>query len=147
VLNRRPLYSALSLVVNMLSLALLFVALSAQFLAVAQVIVYAGAVMVLFVFVIALLNPGRDEAMSREPVQVGIAVALAAAFTGLAAVLFGLGGGSLFGAVGAPSLPLDFGGIESVGGALYGDFAFPFEVTSLVLVVAAVGAVYLSRGK
>jgi NADH-quinone oxidoreductase subunit J len=147
VLNRRPLYSALSLVVNMLSLALLFVALSAQFLAVAQIIVYAGAVMVLFVFVIALLNPGRDQAVSREPVQVGLAAVLAAAFTGLSAALFLLAGGSVLGAAGAGSVASSFGGIESLGGALYGDFAFPFEITSLVLVVAAVGAVYLSRGR
>ena len=67
VVSRRPLYAALSLVVNMLSLALLFVMLSAQFLAAAQVIVYAGAVMVLFVFVIALLNPLREDSPVRDP--------------------------------------------------------------------------------
>ena len=148
VVSRRPLYAALSLVLNMLALALLFLLLSAQFLAAAQVIVYAGAVMVLFVFVITLLNPAREDSPVRDPLQVGAAVFLAAAFTVLAAIAFLL-----------PSQPLDFpgssslsdgsvlGSIQALGGALFNDFAYPFEITSLVLVVAAVGAVYLSRGK
>ena len=88
MLNRRPLYSALSLVVNMLSLALLFLVLSAQFLAAAQVIVYAGAVMVLFVFVIALLNPGRDETVHREPLQTGLAIGLGTIFAGFGVFAF-----------------------------------------------------------
>ncbi|MHB8507034.1 MAG: NADH-quinone oxidoreductase subunit J family protein [Candidatus Dormibacteria bacterium] len=149
VLNRKPLYSALSLVVNMLSLALLFLVLSAQFLAAAQVIVYAGAVMVLFVFVIALLNPGRDETRGREPLQTVLAVGLGAIFTGLAAFAFlnlksagGTAGQVLGGDAGG-----GLGTIQALGQALYRDFAYPFEVTSLVLVVAAIGAVYLSRGR
>ena len=148
VVSRRPLYSALSLVLNMLSLALLFLLLSAQFLAAAQVIVYAGAVMVLFVFVITLLNPARDESPIREPIQVGVAIFLGGAFTVLSAIAFL-----------APRSPGTFpddataaggaalGSIQAIGAALFNDFAYPFEVTSLVLVVAAVGAVYLSRGR
>jgi NADH-quinone oxidoreductase subunit J len=146
VVSRRPLYAALSLVLNMLSLALLFLLLSAQFLAAAQVIVYAGAVMVLFVFVITLLNPTRQESPVREPLQVGVAVFLGASFTLLAAIAFLAGktpgrfpDGNAAGAA--------LGSIQAIGQALFTDFAYPFEVTSLVLVVAAVGAVYLSRGR
>jgi NADH-quinone oxidoreductase subunit J len=121
VASRRPLYAALSLVVNMLSLALLFILLSGQFLAAAQVIVYAGAVMVLFVFVIALLNPLRDE---------------------------GRGGlGAEFSANDSLAGGAQLGSIQAMGSALYRDLALPVEATALVLVVAAVGAVYLSRGK
>ena len=146
VLNRRPLYAALSLVVNMLSLAVIFLLLSAQFLAAAQVIVYAGAVMVLFVFVIALLNPGADETLVQDRRQVGVAAALGAGFTMVAAIGF-VGAGQAFGASTDLGSGVTLGSIQSIGHALYSDFAYPFEATSLVLVVAAVGAVYLSRGR
>jgi NADH-quinone oxidoreductase subunit J len=145
VVNRRPLYAALSLVVNMLSLAVIFLMLSAQFLAAAQVIVYAGAVMVLFVFVIALLNPGADRGLVHDRRQLGFAAVLGGAFTILAAVGFlGASGISGFPELGTAGT---LGSIQSLGNALYRDFAFPFEATSLVLVIAAVGAVYLSRGR
>jgi NADH-quinone oxidoreductase subunit J len=148
VLSRRPLYAALSLVLNMLSLAMLFLLLSAQFLAAAQVIVYAGAVMVLFVFVITLLNPARQDSPVREPLQVGIAVFLGGAFMLLAAIAFLATKTSIdFPADATAAGGSALGSIQAVGQALFGDFAYPFEVTSLVLVVAAVGAVYLSRGR
>ena len=88
VVSRRPLYAALSLVVNMLSLALLFVLLSGQFLAAAQVIVYAGAVMVLFVFVITLLNPTQDESLVRDPPQILAALLIGGGLVGAAGVAF-----------------------------------------------------------
>ena len=148
VVSRRPLYAALSLVVNMLSLAILFVLLSAQFLAVAQVIVYAGAVMVLFVFVIALLNPLRDDNAFRDPRQV-IAASLIGGGLVLAAAVgfFGVGQGFAFNSSDTLASGVQLGSIQAVGSALYRDFTFPFEATGLILVVAAVGAVYLSRGK
>jgi len=147
VVNRRPLYAALSLVVNMLSLAVLFLLLSAQFLAAAQVIVYAGAVMVLFVFVITLLNPGRDDAFTGDRRHVALGVLMGLGFTVLAATTFlSVRNPGVF-AADAGQAPGDLGTIQSIGTALYTTFAFPFEVTSLILVVAAVGAVYLSRGR
>jgi NADH-quinone oxidoreductase subunit J len=145
VLNRRPLYSALSLVVNMLSLALLFLLLSAQFLAAAQVIVYAGAVMVLFVFVIALLNPRREDPPLRGDPQALAAIGMATVLVLLSAIVF-LGSSRVQAFSGGVDLSA-LGTIQALAGALYGDFAFPFEVTSLLLVVAAVGAIYLSRGR
>lgn len=146
VLNRRPLYAALSLVVNMLSLAVIFLLLSAQFLAAVQIIVYAGAVMVLFVFVITLLNPGADETLVHDRRQVGLVAGLGLAFTVIAAIGF-VGAGQAFGGSNDLGSGVTLGSIQSVGRALYTDFAYPFEATSLVLVVAAVGAVYLSRGR
>ena len=148
VVSRRPLYAALSLVVNMLSLAVLFLLLSAQFLAAAQVIVYAGAVMVLFVFVIALLNPLRDDDAFRDPRQVAAAVLIGGGLVLAAAVGFlGLGQGAAFPAGDTLASGAQLGSIQAVGTALYRDFTFPFEATGLILVVAAVGAVYLSRGR
>jgi NADH-quinone oxidoreductase subunit J len=148
VVSRRPLYAALSLVVNMLSLAILFLLLSAQFLAAAQVIVYAGAVMVLFVFVIALLNPLRDDDAFRDPRQVVAASLIGAGLVLVAVVGFlGFGHGVTFDAGDTLASGVQLGSIQAVGTALYRDFTFPFEATGLVLVVAAVGAVYLSRGK
>jgi NADH-quinone oxidoreductase subunit J len=146
VLNRRPLYAALSLVVNMLSLAVIFLMLSAQFLAAAQIIVYAGAVMVLFVFVIALLNPAREEMLVQDPRQLGFVAILGMLFALVAAIGF-LGATQGFAGSADLASGVTLGSIQSVGHALYQDFAFPFEATSLVLMVAAVGAVYLSRGR
>jgi NADH-quinone oxidoreductase subunit J len=148
VVSRRPLYAALSLVVNMLSLAILFVMLSAQFLAVAQVIVYAGAVMVLFVFVIALLNPLRDDNAFRDPRQVLAAALIGGGLVLAAAVGFlGFAPGGGFRSSETLTSGVQLGSIQAVGSALYRDFTFPFEATGLILVVAAVGAVYLSRGR
>jgi len=148
VVSRRPLYAALSLVLNMLSLALLFLILSAQFLAAAQVIVYAGAVMVLFVFVITLLNPTREDSPVRDPRQILSAVLVGSGLVAVAALGFFGGGQSLSFSL-PDSLPggVQLGSIQAMGSALYRDFTFPFEATALVLVVAAVGAVYLSRGE
>jgi NADH-quinone oxidoreductase subunit J len=148
VVSRRPLYAALSLVVNMLSLAVLFVLLSGQFLAAAQVIVYAGAVMVLFVFVIALLNPLRDDNAFRDPRQVIAACLIGGGLVLVAAVGFlGTGQGASFQNPDTVASGVPLGSIQAVGTALYRDYAFPFEATGLILVVAAVGAVYLSRGR
>jgi NADH-quinone oxidoreductase subunit J len=148
VVSRRPLYAALSLVVNMLSLALLFVLLSGQFLAAAQVIVYAGAVMVLFVFVITLLNPTREESPVRDPPQILGAVLIGGGLVAAAGVAFvNSGVGKEFDSPDTMFGAAPLGSIQAVGSALYRDFTFPVEATALVLLVAAVGAVYLSRGK
>jgi NADH-quinone oxidoreductase subunit J len=146
VANRRPLYAALSLVVNMLSLALIFLLLSAQFLAAVQIIVYAGAVMVLFVFVIALLNPARDEARAGDPVQTGVVLAVGTGLTLVSAVGFldlGGRGGATFGLAADGAL----GSIQAMGQELYNALGYPFEITTLILVAAAVGGVYLARGR
>jgi NADH-quinone oxidoreductase subunit J len=152
VLSQRTIYSALSLVLNMVSLAVLFLLLDAQFIAAVQIIVYAGAVMVLFVFIIALLSPGAEERVN--PVELRMMMG------GLAAVVFtvmigrlALNGitvtanGRFHGGLGpfSPTLVNAHGQVQVLGEQLFTTYLFPFEVTSLLLLVAAVGAVYLSK--
>ena len=141
VLMRNPIGSVLSLVLVMLSLSVHFLLLSAQFLFAVQIIVYAGAVMVLFLFVIALLGPIRELATERLPRQGLLAVIFAAGF---AVLLVSLLGNLQYHAPGPADLNL-FGSVEQVAIGLFTTYLYPFELTSLILLVAAVGAIYLSR--
>jgi len=142
---RRPIYNALALVANMLGLAVLFLLLNAQFLFAAQIIVYAGAVMVLFVFIIALLNPGIDITLARRPTEWGFAALFGVIFGGLLIAI--LSTRALPGKSGpdTPEAINAAGNIQSIGKVLYTTFLLPVEVTSVLLLVAAVGAVYLAR--
>lgn len=145
LLQRHTINSALSLVVVMMSLAVLYWSLGAEFLAAAQVIVYSGAVMVLFVFVIMLLNAG-EEAQTR-----GSRVASLAGFPGAAAVFClltfvflknktALGSTSLRGVVGGA-----VSNITAISHTLFTSLLLPFEVTSVLILVAILGAVVLAR--
>jgi NADH-quinone oxidoreductase subunit J len=143
VTRRHPLPAAISLVVAFLSLAGLYAMLSAPLLAILQVLVYAGAIMALVVFVIMLLNV-RDEDLPPEPnmyVNVGVALAVVAPFF---AILVGAIRKLPVSDVG-PALPAGFGGIKAVGLHLFNNFAFPFELVSLLLTVAVVGVVVLAK--
>jgi NADH-quinone oxidoreductase subunit J len=141
VLFRNPIASVLSLVLVMFALSVIFLLLSAQFLFAVQLIVYAGAVMVLFLFVIALLGPVRELATARLPRQGVLAVVLAAGF---ATLLVSLLGNLRFHSPAATNLDA-FGTVEQVAFQLFTTYLYPFELTSLILLVAAVGAIYLSR--
>ena len=143
IFQRHPLTAAASLVVCFLGLAGLYGLLSAPLLAIFQVLVYAGAIMALVVFVIMLLNVG-DEDLPAEPHlerSVGIGLLVAAAF------FFSI----LFPAIqrypGDPmdTLPLKFGDIEAIGLQLYTRFTFPFEIISVLLTVAVIGVVMLAK--
>jgi NADH-quinone oxidoreductase subunit J len=145
LLQRHPINSALSLVVVMLSLAVLYWSLGAEFLAAAQVIVYSGAVMVLFVFVIMLLNAGEEERTtgSKAAYFAGIPGALAV-FCLLSYVFLRenrvLGGVHLSSAsAGAVS------NIQQISELLFTKLLLPFEVTSVLILVAILGAVVLAR--
>jgi len=141
---RRPIYNALALVGNMLGLAVLFLMLNAQFLFAAQIIVYAGAVMVLFVFIIALLNPVSDITLARRGSEWIYGAVFGVIFAALlAALLFNRG---LTGRPGpfTPEAISAVGNVQTIGTALYTRFLFPVEVASVLLLVAAVGAVYLA---
>lgn len=137
--QRHPIYSALSLVVVMAALAVLFLLLGAEFIAFIQVLVYAGAIMVLFVFVIMVLNAG-EEARTH-----GSRVAAWLGFPVLAVLVVELVGLMLrqF-----PSTPLALGeyivGTHEIGEALFHDFLLPFEVTSVLFLVGVCGAVLLA---
>jgi NADH-quinone oxidoreductase subunit J len=138
VIRPNPLHGALFLVANLFCVAVLYLMLRAEFLALAQVIVYAGAIMVLFLFAIMLLVPGRAEA-GPDPLARArrLALPLAAAL-GLAVVLVA---GRTRGA--APDAPP--GGVAAIGRLLFTDYLFPFEVTSLLLLAALVGALTLAK--
>jgi NADH-quinone oxidoreductase subunit J len=141
---RKPIYNALSLVANMLGLAVIFLMLNAQFLFAAQVIVYAGAVMVLFVFIIALMNPEADISFGPSGTEWIYGVVFGVIFAALlGALLFNHGLTGRPGAF-APAVVDAAGNVQTVGTALYTSFLFPVEVTSVLLLIAAVGAVYLA---
>ena len=143
VLFRNPVYSALALVTTLFCIAGLFVLLQAHFLAAVQVIVYAGAIMVLFLFVIMLLNLGASESLEVVTGRYrGFVVIL------LSTMLFAfLGLTSLRQVGGAPveNEALATNNISYVGKLLYTDFLFPFEVVSMILLVALVGVVVLVK--
>jgi len=149
LVQKHPINSALSLIVVMGSLALLYLLLGAEFVAAVQVIVYAGAVMVLFVFVIMLLNAGEEE---RTPhgsrvaimlgvpgliVGLGIGVYVVARYAGLDRIAIG-GPAILNGTEG-------FGNPRAVAQLLFREYLLPFEVTSILILIAILGAVVLAR--
>ena len=144
VTRRNPVVSALFLILNFLCLAGLYLTLNAQFIAIIQIIVYAGAIMVLFLFVIMLLNLGDERKLSeglkaRKVVGAGLVFAL----------LMELGYIILSAGSGFPEKDIDkaiaAGTIEAIGTQLFTTFLFPFEVTSLLLTAAIVGAVVLAK--
>ncbi len=137
----QPIRSVLSLVVVMLSLSVLFLLLSAQFVFVVQIIVYAGAVMVLFLFVIALLGPARETAHGRLRFQTGLSALFALAFFGL---LYAMLQGVQYRQPDHTDLNV-FGTVQSIAVGLFTTYLYPFELTSVLLLVAAIGAIYLSR--
>ncbi len=142
VVLRNPLYAVLSLVCHLVALAALFLLLRAEFVAAAQVVVYAGAVMVLYVFVVAYVG-GGDEVAAGSSLRIlgplfAIALAVELFIAMLGTALSGIHG------KGAP-YTLGFGDPEHIGRLFLTDYLFAFEVASLLLLVAAVGAVVLAR--
>jgi NADH-quinone oxidoreductase subunit J len=140
VAQRNPLYSAISLVGVFISLACLYVMLAAPFIAAVQVIVYAGAIMVLVVFVIMLLNVEQEERrQNRLKFLLPVAVVLAAVLIGeVAFILVTVQDFRV-----AP--PSDVGLTQSIGVMLFTRYLLPFEITSILLLMAIVGAMTLAR--
>jgi NADH-quinone oxidoreductase subunit J len=142
VAQRNPLYGAISLIGVFISLACLYVTLAAPFIAAVQVIVYAGAIMVLVVFVIMLLNVEDAERPTRLRSLVPIAVVLAA-------VLFAEAAFIIYFVQASPSTPTrnisDVGLTSSIGAGLFTTYLLPFEITSILLLMAVVGAMTLAR--
>jgi NADH-quinone oxidoreductase subunit J len=143
VVQRNPLYSAISLVGVFVALACLYMTLQAPFIAAVQVIVYAGAIMVLVVFVIMLLNVEEEV---RRPMRlrhlIPLAVILAAVLVGQTAFLLTLRGAS-------NAVPLqtssEVGLTASIGTGLFTEYLLPFEITSVLILMALVGAMTLAR--
>ena len=151
VLGRNPMHSVLLLIVSFGALAALYIGLDAPFAAVVQIIIYAGAIMVLFLFVVMLLNAhregeGPDAALrlTHGPVRAGAAVAvLLVAELGWALSRAAAGGTPLDAGRGADPAALQ--SVRSLGNVLFTDYSLAFEVTSILIIVAMVGAVVLAR--
>ena len=144
VLNRNAVYSALLLVVNFFCLAGLYVFLEAQFVAAVQVIVYAGAIMVLFLFVLMLLGIGNEDVVTetikgQRPAAVLLTLGL----------LVAIGGALFAGVFDAQPASLaaanEGGNVQAVGRLLFTRYIFAFEIAGILLVVAAVGALVLGK--
>jgi NADH-quinone oxidoreductase subunit J len=148
VLSKNPIRAAMGLLLLILSIAGLFLALHAQFLAAVQLIVYAGAIVILFIFVIMLLGPSATSPDDRRGFFVR-------AFSGTLFGIAGIGAVTLVGrvlAAGPAPAPLTlpdstFGGIDAFGSVLFSDALAPFELSSALLMVAVVGAIAVARGR
>lgn len=139
--QRHPINSALSLIVVMSSLAVLYLLLGAEFLAAAQVIVYSGAIMVLFTFVIMLLNAGREDRTHGSKAAYAVGIPGAAALLGTLVYIFLANGKHL----GVTILGQSWVAPNGFSAVLFRDLLLPFEVTSVLLLVAVLGAVALAR--
>ncbi|HEY8293273.1 MAG TPA: NADH-quinone oxidoreductase subunit J [Thermomicrobiales bacterium] len=135
---RNPVHIALTLVLNTACLALLYLSMSAEFLAVAQLLLYAGGIMVLFLFILTLLGPDLEESRGTFLGERGVAIVL-----GLATLLI-IGAAVVQTTLpkAAPKIPAS---VEAVGTTLFTGYLFPLEVVSALLLAATVGAVMLSR--
>jgi NADH-quinone oxidoreductase subunit J len=147
VLARSAIYSALFLIVNLFGLAICFLLIHAVFLAAAQVLIYAGAIVVLFLFAITLLNPGGEQiAQDPHAWQRGLAIGLGAILGAMLIFLLARSLGPLVASLpGGVPVSHDNGSVEGFGTALFEQFVYPFELTSFILLVALLGAVVISR--
>ncbi len=142
--SRHPVHSAMFLVLNLMSLAVVFVLLDAHFLGVVQLIVYAGAIMVLFLFVLMLVGVDSEESLAETlPGHRVVASLLVVLFTGgiffVVRTAFDRQGFAGLAEVNRP------GNTQAVGRLLFGKYLFAFEVTSILLIIAAIGAMFLGR--
>ncbi len=148
VLQTHPIACALSLVGVMSSLAVMYLLLDAEFIAMAQVIVYAGAIMVLFVFVIMLLNAGAEETRGRSWMSQLLGVPSLLVLFGLlcyfSRLWFPDSGFVKFGDT-KDAAGLQLGAAQHIGYALFTDYLLPFEVTSILILIAIIGAIVLAR--
>lgn len=138
-----PIYSALSLLIMFFHVAGLYVTLHAEFLAAVQIVVYAGAILVLYLFVVMLLNLKQDDRYHQQwPVAGFVGGALA-----LEAIVLTLARGRAVqtGPVNTPETIEGIGNTEALGDMLYSTYLFPFEVASLILLVAMIGAIILAK--
>jgi NADH-quinone oxidoreductase subunit J len=140
--SRRPLRAAIGLLVHIIALAGMFLTLNAHLMAVLQLLVYAGAVVVLFVFVIMLIGPAAEVGpiegrVAPRTLSIAMVVAVVLALSTSVAYFQKPWGG----------VPEDFGTVEALGSAIYRQAAVPFEVISITLLVAIIGAIAVARSR
>ncbi len=142
IVQPNPVSSALSLVVSFIALAVLFVSLDAFFIGIIQILVYAGAVMVLFLFIIMLLDLRAGQQRKANPVVIGGGTLIALLFVGaLLHVLDHFDAGK----VGAPALSGPVNDVQSVGHLLFTSYNLPLQIVGVLVLVATVGVVVLSK--
>jgi NADH-quinone oxidoreductase subunit J len=146
IFHRNPVHCALLLVGVLLSVSGLFILLNASFLAALQVLVYAGAIMVLFLFVLMLLNlKGENPLLTRGAAKgFGILFAIVVFVELLWTVLSPQMEGGM---AASPTVPTGFGSPAAIGRVLYTVWLYPFEITSILLLIAVIGAVVLAKRK
>lgn len=145
VLNKNTVNSALFLVLNLLSVAGLYLLLQAQFLAMIQIVIYAGAIMVLFLFVIMLLNID-DEQNLLDKFRVKYLLVFLLGVVVFGQIIYSLGGVTDM----LPEISADMehvGTVEAIGDVMYSDYLLPFEVTAILLTAAVVGALMIAQYK
>jgi len=141
ILQRHPIHSALSLIVVMIALAGLYLLLGAEFVAAVQIIVYGGAIMVLFVFVIMLLNAGVEEQTSISKMAGAPGLLLVVALAGFVAATIARSTASI------QTTPLtgELASTTGISNMIFKDFVYPFELTSFLILVAVLGATVLAQ--
>ncbi len=143
IIQRNPIASVMYLLTSFVSQVILFIMLNAAFLAMLQIIVYAGAILVLFLFVIMLLNLrredfGKDIRLRFKPLAIAFAVVL------LFETTVAISSSAMLERAQA-QLPPDFGSVQAVGMELFTKYLYPFELTSILLIVAVLGAVVMAK--
>jgi NADH-quinone oxidoreductase subunit J len=141
IFQKHPIHSALSLIVVMVALAGLYLLMGAEFVAAVQIIVYGGAIMVLFVFVIMLLNAGIEEHTSISRLAGFPGILLALALTGFIAATIARSTDS----VQAAAQPGNMSSTRDLSTMIFRDFVYPFELTSFLILVAVLGAIVLAQ--
>ena len=139
ILQRHPIHSALSLIVVMVALAGLYLLMGAEFIAAFQVFVYAGAIMVLFVFVIMLLNAGEEERTNFSKLATFAGIPMALAVSGFIAAAAWRSSLSL------PDVPGSVSSTKSLSLLIFSQFVYPFELTSFLILIAILGAIVLAQ--
>jgi NADH-quinone oxidoreductase subunit J len=147
ITRRNPIHSALFLVLNFVCIAVLYLLLNSQFIAIVQVMIYAGAIMMLVIFVIMLLNVEEEEKRYRVSASPAKVIGVVLVLVLFAQLIYGVGVRVLPGQEGAftPERIARIGDIKAVAGLLFTKFLFPFEVASILLLVGIIGAVILSK--
>jgi NADH-quinone oxidoreductase subunit J len=144
VSQKNPVKSVLFLIVNFFCIAVLYLLLQAQFIAIIQILVYAGAIMVLFLFVIMLLNLGNEDQF-KEKNNFRKYLAIIIACVVLFQILVGVGIPALKTGTAGQVASASGGTVETIGTALFSTYVFPFEITSMVLLAAMVGVIVLAK--
>jgi NADH-quinone oxidoreductase subunit J len=143
LLTKQPVHACLSFLLTLLSLASLYFQLSAQFIATMQILIYAGAILVLFMFVIVLFQDSHHSLDLTPPKSPRLFMDLIS-FVFILTMLF-LAKNFFHLPSEVSSLPMGYGSVESLGRALYLDFFFPFEAVILIFLIALVGALYIAK--